>query len=275
MAIAPSRAAPRRSSKRLRRLTIAADWTLLIAPETGGMLLDRCRLVESAGGRLLSPPAKCVEIAASKQRTSELLERGGVRVPRGRLLSQWDHRVPPEFPMPAVIKPDEGCGSLGVRLVRRAADLRDETVAGAVRLEQFIPGLPASVAVICGPAGNHALPACEQRLSADGTFAYRGGRLPLAPQLDARARRLALAAIAAMPQPRGYLGVDLVLGEAEDGSGDCVIEINPRLTTSYIGLRAAADTNLAAAMLDIASGRQPDLCFGPGPVEFTADGTIL
>src|SRR2546421_12383521 len=38
-------------------LARSADWMLLIAPETGGALLERCRLVEELGGRLLSPPS--------------------------------------------------------------------------------------------------------------------------------------------------------------------------------------------------------------------------
>jgi hypothetical protein len=80
--------------------------------------------------------------------------------------------------------------------------------------------------------------------------------------------------VAALPQPRGYIGVDLVLGAAADGSGDRMIEINPRLTTSYVGLRVAAKTNLAAAMLAVIQGDTPNLSFRAGPVEFAADGTI-
>jgi predicted ATP-grasp superfamily ATP-dependent carboligase len=143
-----------------------------------------------------------------------------------------------------------------------------------MRLEEFVPGLAASVAVLCGPAGNHALPACEQRLSSDGRFTYLGGRLPIDRELDARARQLALAAAGALPQPRGYIGIDLVLGEPADGSADRVIEINPRPTTSYVGLRRSSRTNLAAAMLAVMMGESPDLCFSAEPVEFLADGTL-
>src|SRR5262245_54331471 len=53
------------------RLAGSADWTMLIAPETSGALLERTRLVEDFGGRLLSPASACVEIAASKQATAE------------------------------------------------------------------------------------------------------------------------------------------------------------------------------------------------------------
>src|SRR5687768_18520547 len=39
----------------LPRLASAADWTMLIAPETSSALLARARLVEMVGGRLISP----------------------------------------------------------------------------------------------------------------------------------------------------------------------------------------------------------------------------
>ena len=65
-----------------------------------------------------------------------------------------------------------------------------------MRLETFIPGMPASVAVLCGPGGPVALPACEQRLSDDGQFTYLGGRTPLPPELDERARELVLSVLA-------------------------------------------------------------------------------
>ncbi|MFL5341148.1 MAG: hypothetical protein ACJ8F7_13455, partial [Gemmataceae bacterium] len=52
-----------------------------------------------------------------------------------------------------------------------------------------------------------------------------------------------------------------------------VIEINPRLTTSYIGLRELAETNLAEVMLRLAEGREPPpIRWRPGTVEFTSDG---
>jgi len=97
---------------------------------------------------------------------------------------------------------------------------------------------------------------------------------PLAPHLAERAVRLGRRAVAALPEPAGYLGVDVVLGTACDGRSDVVVEVNPRLTTSYVGLRAAAAVNLAAAMLDAAQGRVPRLSFRPVAVEFDPDGTV-
>jgi predicted ATP-grasp superfamily ATP-dependent carboligase len=72
----------------------------------------------------------------------------------------------------------------------------------------------------------------------------------------------------------GFVGVDLVLGREPDGSEDVVIEVNPRLTTSYVGLRAATRANLASAMWDAAEGRQLDIEFFNRPIEFDTDGGV-
>jgi tyramine---L-glutamate ligase len=125
-----------------------------------------------------------------------------------------------------------------------------------------------------GPDGAWALPPFRQHLSEDGTFAYQGGSYPLPPALSRRARWLALAAVQSLPSPLGYFGVDLVLGDDATGRDDVVIEINPRLTTSYVGLQAASRVNLAAAMLAVVAGREPELSWRGEPVQFTADGEV-
>ena len=142
------------------------------------------------------------------------------------------------------------------------------------RLEVFHPGLAASVAFLCGP--NHRIPlaACRQHLTQDGRFGYLGGSLLWETELAARATSLAQRALAVLPPAVGYVGVDLVLGNASDGSEDVIIEVNPRLTTSYVGLRAMTDDNLALAMLEIAAGREFLPRFRRDPLEFSAKGAV-
>ena len=78
-----------------------------------------------------------------------------------------------------------------------------------------------------------------------------------------------------MPGLAGYFGVDLVLGASADGRDDIVIEINPRLTTSYVGLRKLARGNLMQALLAVASGQPlPPLEWRTEEVRFHADGRI-
>src|SRR6185295_10816789 len=103
-------------------------------------------------------------------------------------------------------------------------------------LQECVAGTAASIAFLCGPAGNMPLVPVLQLLSDDGRYKYLGGELPIAPHLAQRAVTLGRRAVDCVPGLLGYIGVDLVLGDAGDGSRDFAIEINPRLTTSYVGL---------------------------------------
>lgn len=259
----------------LRRLACEADWTVLIAPESKGALLDRCRAAEAAGGRLLSPNSAFIEWASDKHRCAQRLIAAGVSAPIGIRLRPGEP-LPRDFCYPAVIKPCDGAGSQGVQWVANADAPYDAGALGTLaRLERAHPGLATSVSVLCGPRQMCPLPACRQRLTEDGRFGYLGGEAPLTESLSQRAQRLALAAVRALPATIGYVGLDLVLGESADGREDVVVEINPRLTTSYVGLRQLATTNLAAAMVAIAAGRPAELSFAAQVVEFAADGQVV
>lgn len=255
---------------RFRELAVAADATLVIAPEFDDLLYQRCAWVEAAGGRLLGPSAQAVRLTGDKLILGRHLQAHGVRTPAVSL-SDW----------PTVLKPRHGAGSQVTFLLRQDQDMaaahaaaRAEGWRGEMLLQKYVAGRAVSVAFLIGPSQIIPLLPAEQHLSTDGRFHYCGGALPLPPDLAARAVPLARQAIQAVPGLLGYVGVDLVLGAAADGSEDWVIEINPRLTTSYVGLRALAETNLAAALLHVCAGVPVHVRWKPGTVRFTADGTV-
>ena len=254
------------------RLAEEADATILIAPELDGILLKAARRVASCSGRLLSPSVDFVKVAGDKQRTGEALYDAGVPVPEAVVLEPEDP-LPAEFRYPAVIKPVDGAGSQNTQLLASPHDT-PSPYAWRRRLEQYKPGLAASVALLSGPAGRVPLVPCKQRLSEDGRLRYLGGALPLAAGLAERAVALAERALAALPATSGYVGVDLVLGRDPHGSEDFVIEVNPRLTTSYVGLRVATETNLAEAMWRVAQGEPVQIDFSSRPLEFDGDGNV-
>lgn len=262
--------------RRFRDLAPQTDFGVIIAPEFNGYLSDWAAKWRLLDGTLLGPSNEFMRLAESKSRTAEHLATFGLPVPQGRQLG-WPEKLPPDFPLPAVLKPDDGAGSQGLIYIRERRDgaVRKRMNFSDWRLEQYCPGLPVSVAILAGSAGPVALPACLQWLTDDYRFRYQGGMTPIRADLNARAQRLALAVAAAMPPAIGYFGIDLILGEAADGSQDYVIEVNPRLTTSYVGLRAIARGNLAAAMLNIAAGRPGDLSFEDRRVQFTPDGQVV
>ena len=93
----------------------------------------------------------------------------------------------------------------------------------------------------------------EQRVRAGIPFAYDGGVASWPHPRRAEACELGQRAVALVPGLQGYVGVDLVLGE---GRTCWLIEINPRVTTSYVGLRRVVDLNMAAAHLARLPGRR-------------------
>ena len=57
--------------------------------------------------------------------------------------------------------------------------------------------------------------------------------------------------------------------------GDLAIEINPRLTTSYVGLRTLSQQNLMALLIDVIEGRptQPPT-YRSNSIRFDCEGRV-
>jgi tyramine---L-glutamate ligase len=263
-----------------RKLARTADATVVIAPEFGDLLATRCRWVHEAGGRLLGPTLEAVHLTGDKLLLARHLRERGIATPPTRLAT--DRGGAECYPL--VWKPRHGAGSLATTLVKTpeelekcAALLQQELPGDEAIVQPFVPGISVSVALLVGPRQVVALLPGFQRLSEDGRFHYRGGSIPLPSELAARALILGRRAVEVVPGLCGYIGVDLVLGSSADGRGDQIIEINPRLTTSYLGLRALADTNrnLALAMLQVFEGQEVQApTWRPGAVEFTPDARV-
>jgi tyramine---L-glutamate ligase len=251
-----------------------ADATLVIAPELHGQLLRWAGFVEQAGGRLLGSTLEAIGLTSDKALLGQWWQRHGVPTPA---VARWQGSSQ-GLRFPAVLKPRDGAGSTATFLVRRPeevpaclAQAEAEGHDGDFVVQEFVRGKPASVAFLIGPTATVALLPASQQLSRDGRFHYQGGSLPLPVPLAERAVALGRRAVDAVAGLRGYVGVDLVLGAARDGSQDFAIEINPRLTTSYLGLRMVADTNLAGAMLRVLGGEAPAIHWQTREVTFRPD----
>ncbi len=249
------------------KLAAVADWSFIIAPETDGVLLKLAEEVLRVNGRLLGPGLEAIALTSDKFALFQHWRSSGIPTPETVLC--------PELPgsWPCVVKRRDGAGSEGTRLVETVADYRELVGRGRVFESRGRPacrradledsttpyenwiaqplcaGQPASIAFLVGPRAILGLPATYQCISNDGQFRFGGGLVPIAPNLAVRAERLGRAALAGVKGLRGYIGVDLILGTSTDGRDDLVLEINPRLTTSYVGLRAYVDGNLAAQLL--------------------------
>jgi predicted ATP-grasp superfamily ATP-dependent carboligase len=257
---------------RFDELARTCDASLLIAPETGGVLTALARRVEQLGCSLLSPAGEFCAWASDKSQVAETLRSTGC-VPEGMQLGPNDP-WPKSFPLPAVLKPNDGCGSQGVFLLEEWETDRRTDVAQTWRLERFVEGEPASVALIGGSENCQMLLPCRQQFHAQEPLQYTGSTCSVPDLLHDRFVRLLTRVCPAIPAFQGYIGLDVVLGAAADGSQDYVIEVNPRLTTSYVVLREMIRNNLAQLMLDLRAGRSVELKTRWGSMGYQVGGEV-
>lgn len=240
-----------------------ADGVIVVAPETAAVLASRVSAVRAAGGRPIAAGDAFIRLAADKQATIDALAAAGVPVPAGRSLVAGE-TWPEAFIRPGVRKARSSAGCDGF-LVVRSTDPPLSPVAMPTRIEAWCAGTPVGVSCLVGPRGVVPVAALRQRFSPLSPVAYVGADLLEGVAERGRAEALARRAIEALLrrdcQPTaGWIGVDMILGSQGDGLDDRVLEVNPRLTTSFVGLATHARSSLVRAMLDVADGRAPRLC---------------
>ncbi|MFP4145193.1 MAG: ATP-grasp domain-containing protein [Phycisphaeraceae bacterium] len=218
-----------------------ADQVLVIAPETEGQLLEWVQRVRRLGAGSLNAEPAAIELCGDKLALAEHLARAGVpTVPT--------HESMAGLKLPVVTKPRTGAGCQKTFLIRDRWQL-DMVPAGGDRVYQpWVPGSAASASLIIHGKQIQPLLPGEQLVEEAGALIYCGGRLPLPGPLGERAMDLAIRAARAVPGLGGFVGVDLILGDLPEQ--DRVVEINPRVTASYVGLRKLCQMPLAKAMLD-------------------------
>ena len=237
-----------------------ADAVIVVAPETEGVLAARVDAVRAAGGTVLGPATAVIRLAADKQATIDALAAAGVPVPAGRALAAGE-AWPVGFHLPAVRKARASTGCDGLVMVR-PGDPPPCPAPVATRLEAEWAGQPIGVSCLIGPSGVVPYAALVQRFSLRPLSGYVGGGPLRSANEQRRAEGLAVRAVEALLRRdpdaarAGWVGVDMILGDRPDGLDDRVLEVNPRVTTSFVGLAAAAPASLVRAIVDAAAGRE-------------------
>jgi len=240
---------------RFDALLSASDAAWLIAPETDGVLERVSQRALRAGVNLLSCHPDGVHVAASKLATAQVLQAAGVPA----IATFRPDAAPAAHAIRWVAKPDDGCGCEDTRLV---ADLRAAAawIGTCERPERFVvqPFVAGQVLSLSAIArGDRAWLLSVNRQSIDlrgDRFHFAGVLVNAVTDETGQCQRLAQRIVQAIPGLHGYFGLDLVRTEG----GPIVLEVNPRLTTSYAGLRAALGINPAAVILERLQDRPAD-----------------
>lgn len=239
------------------------DAVLVIAPETNGILAKLTAQAEMAGIPLLGSSASAAAAAADKAACSRLFRLANLPIPKTLVASfSSAPRVAKKIGCPLVIKPIDGVGSEGVCRINRLSDLPPAlamldqvTSRERILLQSYASGIPTSVSLLIAEGRCLPLSLNRQFIEEGSPFQYRGSQVPFNHRAGKRALELACLVVSLIPGLNGYVGIDMVL------TNDLaqLIEINPRLTTSYIGLRQVAQINLAQAIWEASrKGILPD-----------------
>ena len=246
---------------KLKELSSRVNAVYVIAPESNQVLEKLVETTESSGGTSLNCKIDAIKRVSNKMTTYETLKKKGITVPETFLLDIHEkteniRRLIKELGYPLVFKPLDGVSCGGLSLVKD-----ENSIAGAVKkvaqesmskqfiAQKLIRGKAASACVIS--TGNKAVAVTLNRqlvtlASPDGESEYYGGVVPFDHKLEKEALRTAEKAVESIVGLKGYVGVDMIL----TNEGPVVMEINPRLTTSYIGLKRAVNFNPAQAIVN-------------------------
>jgi len=243
----------------IERLAPVCDMGLVIAPDN---LLARYTQILEQHTHNLGCGFMTVALCANKVQTEKILRSHSIAVPAEAPAGK------------RVIKPVKGCGAQGVRISEGLPD------AGEFA-QQYIDGEHFSVSLVAsrvvGDACQYftgkpplALAVNRQYIETDfdGSIHYLGGETPVHPPREAEIVGVAKT-VTGVLGCQGYCGIDVVLADKI-----YVVDVNPRITTSLVGIAACMEEEIADILVAASKGGGPDRVQLAGSVRFDTRGTV-
>ena len=253
---------PHEAKKILTEASKINDAVYVIAPETGQTLQSLVELVEHSEKASLNCDANAIANVADKAVLYETSKKNGLPTPNTARfnvdgdLEEVKQAIRNKFSYPAVFKPVDGvsCGGLSIvkedsQVPKAISKIRSESAGRHFVVQEFVEGESASVSLICTGRKASAVSLNWQNVKVaapQASSSYEGGAVPFDHSLKEAAFKVAEKVVESFSGLRGYVGVDLVLAKGKP----FVVDVNPRLTTSYVGLNRVAAFNIAEAMVN-------------------------
>lgn len=228
------------------------DKVLIMAPESEGILSRRINQLSQTEGESLCCTEGVVCLAGDKYETFLFLNKNKIPTPDTMLLRDFIEN--PRLDLPLVLKPRDGAGTSDTFYCESLDFIKEKAFDLANReswiVQEFKHGIPASYCFLRVHGELKPIVSSFQFVNrVEDQFFYKGGSIPLTPSLDDRALALAKLTLNEFEGLNGWVGVDMILGDEPNGRNDFVCEINPRLTTAYLGARQYLDVNLASMLV--------------------------
>jgi predicted ATP-grasp superfamily ATP-dependent carboligase len=258
------------SHEEFARLALDCDAVWLIAPEFDGILQTLCRTVELLSKRLLTSPASAVAVTGNKFNTYQCLKQYHIATVPTRMFNgaAWDSNSDAQHLAQELaalssassackveqwlVKPIDGVGCTDSYILTDQRDFEQmHSRKGQYVIQPHIQGKKTSLSCLFKEGMGWLLCANLQHFNIINQK-YQLSEIIVNHDSDLSVYQDLVDDIAhALPELWGYAGIDLI----ETQEQLLVLEINPRLTTSFVGINAALGINVAENILQLLKGK--------------------
>ena len=225
------------------------DYFLIIAPETNNLLYQITKIMESKNLNNLGCSSECIKKAANKWLLYNNFKNTSINLAESYLIGGNDLDLDRDF-FPAVIKAKYSAGS-ELEILKSKKEFKNlniEDYKGQI-IQKIINGVPGSLSIAANSNKLLILSFNKQLINLDN-FSYLGSTINYKFPEQYQLEQLADSIKKEYANLNGYFGIDFICNE----KGVYLLEINPRITSSYIGL--AKISNPAKIILDLAKNKK-------------------
>jgi predicted ATP-grasp superfamily ATP-dependent carboligase len=262
----------------IKQEKIEYDVCLPLAPEEGMILYKITKSLEDKELMVAGSSSNAVMLCSDKWKTYNALKDKISFAPTEKIFFDQIEDKVPEFNKKMVVKPVDGVSCANVQIVSSpesyiaaAREIKKNSSLPFFLLQEYLEGLCTSVSLLCD--GNESIPISLnlQKIKVNNShMEYNGGQVPLKHPLAKAAYEAAQTAVESIKGIRGYVGVDMILGDTIQ-----LLEINSRPTTSYIALHKLLNFNLGHAIINACQGTLPKKVLLRGTAQFKKDGNKM
>ena len=240
----------------------SVDAVFLIAPETDNLLHYLTQMATLQGKLILGCGLDAIEITTNKMATYLALKQAEITTITTSTVAHWIKYVRIEHEslkkgITWLAKPNDGAGCEATVSFDDAENLMHWLMRNKKQnshiIQPFQVGTPASISCVMHE-GHAQLLSCNTQLIElnQHILSFKGVIVNGMREYWQVFELIANQNANAFPSLAGYVGIDVIVSEDEV----FVIEINPRLTTSYAGLHEATGQNPAKLIINTLT--QPD-----------------
>lgn len=235
----------------------AVDAVWLIAPETDGVLHYLTQIASLQGKLILGCGLDAIEVTTNKMATFLALTQAKIQTIKTFTFEQWQQAATLNLSTQWLVKPIDGAGCEATMCFDRAQNLMRWVERNKKQhthiIQPYHTGQPASISCVMFKGKAQVLSCNTQIIELNNHVLSFKGVIINGMRAHWQAfEQLANQVAAAFSDLAAYVGIDVIVQNEEI----FVVEINPRLTTSYVGLREATGVNPAELIINTLT--QPD-----------------